>query len=63
MQFFRLKSHQTTNLNTVHDNLSAAFLRVTPDLLDLLELRVRRVREDPVVSLVLQDLLVAVEQE
>lgn len=63
MHFLRLKSHQTTNLNTVNDNLSVASLRVTLDLLDLLELRVRRVREDPLVSLVPQDLLVAVEQE
>lgn len=42
---------------------SAAFLRVTLDLPDLLDLRVRREREDPVVSLVLVDPLVSVEPE
>lgn len=42
---------------------SAAFLRVTLDLLDLLDLRVRREKEDPLVSLVLADPLVSVEPE
>lgn len=40
-----------------------AFLRVTLDLPDLLDLRERREREDPVVSLVLVDPLVSVEPE
>lgn len=42
---------------------SFAFLRVTLDLLDLLVLRVRKEREDPVVSLALVDPLVSVEPE
>lgn len=42
---------------------SVAFFRVTLDLLDLLVLRVRREREDPVVSLALVDPLVSVEPE
>lgn len=42
---------------------SAAFFRVTLVLPDLLELRVRREREDPAVSLVLVDPLVSVEAE
>lgn len=40
-----------------------AFLRVTLDLPDLLDLRERREREDPVVRLVLPDPLVPVEPE
>lgn len=40
-----------------------AFLRVTLGLPDLLDLRERREREDPVVSLVLVDPLVSVEPE
>lgn len=44
-------------------NFSVAFLRATPDLKDPLDLRVRRAREDPLVSLVLLDLLAAVELE
>lgn len=42
---------------------SAAFPRVTLDLPDLLDPRVRREREDPTVSLVLVDPLVSVEPE
>lgn len=42
---------------------SVAFFRVMLDLLDLLVLRVRKEREDPVVSLVLADPLVPVEPE
>lgn len=44
-------------------NFSIAFLRVTLDPRDPLDLRVRRAREDPLVSLVLLDLLATVELE
>lgn len=50
------------NLKMIFDS-SAASLRVTLDLPDRLDLRVRREREDPMVSLVVVDPLVSVEPE
>lgn len=44
-------------------NFSFVFLRVTLDLRDPPDLRVRRAREDPLVSSVLPDLLETVELE
>lgn len=49
------------SLTEVH--LSVAGLRVTQDLRELLDLRVRRAREDPLVSSVPLDQLVPVEPE
>lgn len=57
-----LKTSATSTLFMTH-NFSIAFLRVTLDLRDPLDLRVRRAREDPLVSLVLLDLLATVELE
>lgn len=48
---------------TVALQLLSCLLRVTLDLRDLPDLRVRRAREDPLVSSVLLDLLVPVELE
>lgn len=44
-------------------NFSVAFLRVTLDLREAPDLRVRRARKDPMVSSVPVDLLEAVERE